>query len=159
MPAMSSPHLHDHVMEVARMPDPHNQPITQAKLHWYRIPLDRAVLAELNQRSDAGGLPRRSVISASSLQPGRCRGMPPSIGVGLYSQPASSSMERSMRSCSMRSMSSAIPRYLKLAHSTVSSCIWSAFLEGSTTCIFGRAIKSITNTHFTSQTTWKSFCQ
>jgi len=37
------------------MPDPHNEPITQAKRHWYRIPFDRAVLAELNQRSDAWG--------------------------------------------------------------------------------------------------------
>ena len=37
------------------MPDPHNQPIAQAKLHWYRLPLDRALLAQLNQRSDACG--------------------------------------------------------------------------------------------------------
>src|SRR4051812_43082940 len=37
------------------MKDPQNEPITQAKLHWYRIPLDRALLAELNQRSDAWG--------------------------------------------------------------------------------------------------------
>src|SRR5262245_7455487 len=56
MSAMSCTHLHDYVMEVARMPEPHNEPIAQAKLHWYRIPLDRAVLAELNQRSDALGL-------------------------------------------------------------------------------------------------------
>ncbi len=31
------------------------EPIAQTKLHWYRVPLDRAVLAELNQRSDAWG--------------------------------------------------------------------------------------------------------
>ena len=37
------------------MPDSHNQPIAHAKLHWYRLPLDRAVLAQLNQRSDAWG--------------------------------------------------------------------------------------------------------
>src|SRR5688572_30702397 len=49
------PALHDPVMEVCIMPDPQNEPIVQAKLHWYRIPLDRAVLAELNQRSDAWG--------------------------------------------------------------------------------------------------------
>jgi hypothetical protein len=35
------------------MPDSPNQPIAQAKLHCYHIPRDRAVLAELNQRSDA----------------------------------------------------------------------------------------------------------
>jgi hypothetical protein len=32
------------------------EPIAQAKLHWYRVPIDRALLAELNQRSDAAGL-------------------------------------------------------------------------------------------------------
>jgi len=55
LPAMSCTHMHDPVMEVARMPDSHNQPIAHAKLHWYRLPLDRAVLAQLNQRSDAWG--------------------------------------------------------------------------------------------------------
>lgn len=51
------------------MSDPHNQPIAQAKLYWYRIPLGRAALAELNQRSDAWGfaqtLGHLSVISAT----------------------------------------------------------------------------------------------
>jgi hypothetical protein len=41
------------LLQQAHMPDSHNEPIAHAKLHWYRIPLDRAVLAELNQRSDA----------------------------------------------------------------------------------------------------------
>ena len=51
------------------MSEPHNEPIAQAKLHWYRIPLDRTVLAELNQRSDALGfaqtLGHLGVISAT----------------------------------------------------------------------------------------------
>jgi hypothetical protein len=58
MPATSWTHLHDPVMEVSIMPDPQNEPTAQAKLHWYRIPLERAVLAELNQRSDAWGVGR-----------------------------------------------------------------------------------------------------
>ena len=37
------------------MRDPQHEPIAQAKLHWYRVPLDRALLAELNRRSDAWG--------------------------------------------------------------------------------------------------------
>jgi fatty acid desaturase len=37
------------------MADPHNEPIAQPRLHWYRVPIDRALLAELNQRSDAWG--------------------------------------------------------------------------------------------------------
>jgi hypothetical protein len=40
LPTLSRTHLHDRVMEVARMPDAPNQPIA--------LPLDRAVLAELN---------------------------------------------------------------------------------------------------------------
>src|SRR4051812_40411241 len=71
MPAMSCTHLHDPVMEVVIMPDLHNEPIAQAKLHWYRIPLDRAVLAELNQRSDAWGfaqtLGHLSIIIATGV--------------------------------------------------------------------------------------------
>ena len=31
------------------------EPVAQSKLHWYRVPLDRALLAELNQRDDAAG--------------------------------------------------------------------------------------------------------
>jgi fatty acid desaturase len=31
------------------------EPVSQSKLHWYRVPIDRAVLAELNQRSDFWG--------------------------------------------------------------------------------------------------------
>ncbi|GAB4187664.1 MAG: hypothetical protein Fur005_49370 [Roseiflexaceae bacterium] len=38
------------------------EPIAQPKLHWYRVPIDRALLAELNQRSDAWGLRRHSGI-------------------------------------------------------------------------------------------------
>ena len=37
------------------MTELHREPIAQSKLHWYRVPLDRAVLAELNRRSDAWG--------------------------------------------------------------------------------------------------------
>lgn len=37
------------------MTDTQQEPIAQAKLHWYRVPVDRALLAELNQRSDAWG--------------------------------------------------------------------------------------------------------
>ena len=37
------------------MSDLQNEPIAQAKIHWYRVPLDRTLLAELNQRSDAWG--------------------------------------------------------------------------------------------------------
>ena len=37
------------------MTDPQHEPIVQAKLHWYRVPIDRTLLAELNQRSDAWG--------------------------------------------------------------------------------------------------------
>src|SRR5262245_33710001 len=33
-----------------------SEPIAQAKLRWYRVPVERATLAELNQRSDAWGL-------------------------------------------------------------------------------------------------------
>jgi hypothetical protein len=36
-------------------PDTLSEPIAQSTLHWYRVPLDRAVLAEFNQRSDAWG--------------------------------------------------------------------------------------------------------
>ncbi|MFO7166899.1 MAG: fatty acid desaturase, partial [Chloroflexota bacterium] len=38
------------------MSDPQREPIAQAKIHWYRVPIDRALLAELNKRSDAWGL-------------------------------------------------------------------------------------------------------
>ena len=37
------------------MKDSQNEPIAQAKLHWYRTPIDRALLADLNQRSDGWG--------------------------------------------------------------------------------------------------------
>ena len=69
MAAMSGAYLRYRVMEVFFMSDPHNEPLAQAKLHWYRIPLDRALLAELNQRGDALGfaqtLGHLGVISAT----------------------------------------------------------------------------------------------
>jgi fatty acid desaturase len=37
------------------MTESHREPIAQSKLHWYRVPIDRALLAELNRRSDAWG--------------------------------------------------------------------------------------------------------
>jgi fatty acid desaturase len=37
------------------MEEPARSAIAQAKLQWYRVPIDRALLAELNQRSDAWG--------------------------------------------------------------------------------------------------------
>jgi len=37
------------------MSDTLSEPIAQSTLHWYRVPLPREVLAELNQRSDAWG--------------------------------------------------------------------------------------------------------
>ena len=53
------------------------EPIAQSKLHWYRIPLDRAVLAELNQRSDAWGfaqtLGHLGIIAGTSFAPSRAR--------------------------------------------------------------------------------------
>ncbi len=37
------------------MTDTQIEPIAQPKIYWYRVPIDRALLAELNQRSDVWG--------------------------------------------------------------------------------------------------------
>ena len=37
------------------MTEPQQEPLAQTKLHWYRVPIDRALLAKLNQRSDGWG--------------------------------------------------------------------------------------------------------